>query len=89
MERVVVKQYGRDSILFAAVNPVMTAILVGMLGMKGPLQSDERIALAMEKDAASMARQGYRIVSTREYRMPLFGVTYQKMTYELADPRRD
>ncbi len=75
-----------DSILFAAVNPVMTAIMVGLLGMKDPLRFEARVALAMEKDAVAMAKHGYRIVSSREYEMPLFGITYQRVTYELIDP---
>lgn len=81
--RTVVRQYGRDSILFAALNPLMTAILVGMFGLKGPLRNDERLALAMEKDAVAMAKRGYRIAATRDYESPFFGIVYHMVTYEL------
>lgn len=85
--RIVVRQYGRDSILFAAVNPLMTAILVGMFGLKGPLRNDERLALAMEKDAVAMAKRGYRIAATHDYESPFFGIVYHKVTYELNAPQ--
>jgi chromosome segregation and condensation protein ScpB len=83
-KRLVVKQYGRDSMLFAAVNPVTSAFMIGVLGMKPPVR-EEQLALAMEKDAVAMRQQGYRIASDEEYKLPLFGVTYHKVTYELID----
>jgi hypothetical protein len=85
-ERIVVKEYGRDSILFAAVNPVMSAIMVS-LGLNARMQSEERLALRIERDAVAMRQRGYRIASTHEYRVPLFGVTYRKVTYELIEAR--
>lgn len=85
LRRVVVKEYGRDSILFAAINPLMTSLMVNVLGMKSPSGSADRIALAMENDAVKMAQRGYRIVSTHEYEQPRLGVSYYKVTYELVD----
>ena len=32
-----------------------------------------------------MARQGYRVVASREYGIPLLGTTYYKVTYQLVD----
>ena len=83
--RLVVKEYGRDGILFAAVNPVLSAFMV-RLGLQPPVPSEERIARAVEKDAVAFARRGYRMASTHDYTIPLFGVTYRKVTFELIDP---
>jgi hypothetical protein len=84
-QRIVVREYGRDSMVFAAVNPLMTSLMVNVLGMKNPSGSADRIALAMEKDAVKMAERGYRIVSTHEYEQPRLGISYYKVTYELVD----
>ncbi len=35
-----------------------------------------------------MARHGYRVVASGEYGMPIFGITYYKVTYELVDEPR-
>jgi len=86
--RIVVREYGRDSILFAAVNPLMTFVMVGILGMRDPLRVQDRVALAMEKDAMKMAKKSYRIVSSQEYEAPKLGVVYHKVTYELVDPAK-
>ena len=32
-----------------------------------------------------MARQGYRAVASGEYGIPLLGITYFKVTYQLVD----
>ncbi len=32
-----------------------------------------------------MANQGYRIVSSKEFKMPRLGFPYQRVTYELID----
>jgi hypothetical protein len=32
-----------------------------------------------------MANQGYRIVSSQEFKMPLLSFPYQRVTYELID----
>jgi hypothetical protein len=32
-----------------------------------------------------MARRGYRVASTEEHSMPLFNITYYRVTYELTD----
>jgi hypothetical protein len=85
-KRIVVKEYGRDLILFAAMNPLMSLLMVRVLGRTGRSpQYEARVALAMEQDAVKMAKLGYRIVSTREYEVPRFGIGYQQVTYELVD----
>jgi hypothetical protein len=88
--RIVVKEYGRDFIFIAALNPFMTALLVSMVGMEGLLERRlESQARAMERDAVEMAKRGYRVVSSHEYEAPRFGIAYQKVTYELVDPAED
>jgi len=82
----VVKEYGRDGTLFAAVNPLPSVFMVRVLGLQPPVPSAERIALAMERDAVEMTRRGYRLASSYERTFPLFGVTYRKVTYELIEP---
>ncbi len=84
-KRIVVKQYGRDSMLGLA-SPIASFFLLGGQGVKGELASQARVVEHMEKDAVEMAKQGYRIVSTREYEHPAFGVRYLKVTYELVGP---
>jgi hypothetical protein len=39
----------------------------------------------MERDAQDMASRGYRIVSSQEFKMPLLGFPYWKVTYALID----
>jgi hypothetical protein len=87
-KRIVAKQYGRDSFLGLA-NPIAAFFLLGGQGMKGQLRSQARVVESMEKDAVSMAKQGYRIVSTLEYERPALGIRYLKVTYELVDPPAD
>lgn len=84
-KRTVVKEFGRDSMLFAAVNPLISGFMVGVLRTAPPIR-EERLALAMEKDAVAMRQRGYRVVSDHEYKLPFLGVTYHKVTYELIPP---
>lgn len=83
--KLVVKTYGRDSILFGLVSPFFAALTAGKAGTPSRLESQTR---AMENDANDMARQGYRIVSSREYQLPFLGILYHQVTYELIDPPR-
>jgi len=84
-KRVVVKEYGRDSFL-GLINPIMTFLLLGARGANYRSSYQDRLTQKMEDDAAAMARHGYRIVSSREYARPAFGVSYLKVTYELVEP---
>ena len=78
--RVVVKKYGRGSLLGLLSVPL--ALLMASRGMHG---WQEAAARAMEDDAVAMARQGYRAVASGEYGIPLLGITYFKVTYQLVD----
>jgi hypothetical protein len=78
-ERTIVKVYGPGSFL-GFMNPFMTALMV-RLGFWEARESE--LVGAMERDAEDMASHGYRIVSSQEFRMPLLGFPYRKVTYEL------
>ena len=86
-KRVVVKEYGRDSFL-GLINPIMTFLLLGARGANYRSNYQDRLLQKMERDAAKMARHGYRIVSSREYERPAFGISYLKVTYELVEPTK-
>ena len=81
MDRTVVRTYGRGSVL-GFLSPLL-AYFMAARGMNGWEQSAER---NMERDALAMAQRGYRVVSADQYRMPLFGIAYFKVRYELRDP---
>ncbi len=79
-QRVVVKEYGRNSLFALALWPV--ALLLGRQGMENRQAAQVR---DMERDALAMRKLGYRIVSTQEYTMPLLSISYLRVTYELTD----
>ncbi len=81
--RVVVRSYGRDSLL-GLVNPLL-ALIVRTFGLQLRLRSEDRVLLEMERDQVAMIRQGYRIVASEQFEMPPFGITWYRVTYELAD----
>jgi hypothetical protein len=82
-KRIVVKAYGRGSLLGVLSLPF--SYLMASRGMRGWQESAAR---DMEDDAVEMARHGYRVVASGEYGMPRFGITYYKVTYELVDEPR-
>ena len=82
--RIVVKAYGRDS-LVGLLNPLLT-LVARTFGTQIRLKSEDQVLIEMEQDAVVMIKQGYRIVSSEQYEMPPFGVTWHKVTYELVDP---
>jgi hypothetical protein len=79
-KHIVVKTYGRGGFL-GLLSPLL-AFFMASRGMNGWQQSAIR---EMEEDAVAMARRGYRIVSTQEFGIPLFGIIAYKVTYELVD----
>lgn len=78
--RVVAKTYGRGGFL-GLISPLL-AFFMAARGMNGWQQ---RAARQMEDDAVQMARRGYRVASSDEYTLPLFGIVYYRVTYELTD----
>jgi hypothetical protein len=82
-KRVVVKTYGRGSLLGVLSLPF--AFLMARQGMRGWQESAAR---EMEDDAVAMSKRGYRVGSSEERGMAQFGIVYYRVTYELVDPPR-
>ncbi len=80
--RRVTKLYGLGSLL--AVISLPLAFISSARGGNGWQAKSARDA---ERDAAEMARQGYRIVSAEEHSWPVFGIYYQRVVYELEPGR--
>lgn len=79
----VVRTYGRGSFL-AFLSPLL-AWAMASRGMNG---WEQAAAGEMQKDAFEMEKRGYRVLAADEYSLPLLGVTWFKVTYELqAGPR--
>jgi hypothetical protein len=78
--RTVVRTYGRGSVL-GLISPIL-AFFMASRGMDGWRQSAVR---DMEKDMVAMARRGYRVAATEEREIPPFGISWYRVTYELAD----
>lgn len=86
--RTVVKTYGRDTLLFAW-NPLAAAVM-SSIGMRVGVRSEQQVIELMEKDALEMLGRGYRVVDTREVRVPLVlrpskSTSYYRVTYERSD----
>jgi len=77
---IVVKTYGRGSLLGLLSFPF--AFLMASRGMN---RWQESAARDMEDDAVAMARQGYRVVASGEYAIPLLGIAYYTVTYQLVE----
>ncbi|HEY4753924.1 MAG TPA: hypothetical protein VIH37_11605, partial [Candidatus Limnocylindrales bacterium] len=58
---VVVREYGRDSLLVWA--NLLLAPVFARLGLRIGLQSEERLAARIEADATAMRRRGYLVAS--------------------------
>jgi hypothetical protein len=80
-QRTVVKTYGRWSFL-GLISPLLAMLYVGRLRTEGRLASEDP---AVIHDIAEMARRGYRVVSMEQYELPVFGIDFRKVTYELAE----
>jgi len=78
--RVVVKTYGRGSLLGLLSLPF--ALLMASRGMNGWQESAAR---DMEDDAVTMARRGYRVVASGEHGFPRLGIAYHTVTYQLVE----
>lgn len=73
----IVRRYGMGSLL--AVLSLPMAMIMAARGMDGWQRST---LLAMEKDVIDLQRQGFRVISTDERTVPVFGVAYYVVTYE-------
>jgi len=77
----IVRVYGKAGLLFG----LMTAFLRTMasaVGVTMTPSSEARVIPQAERDAQRMVTQGYRVVSSEWYEMPL-GLGYLKVVYEL------
>lgn len=85
--RVVVREYGRDSLLVWA--NLLLAPLFAALGLRVGLQSDEQLRARIQADATAMRRRGYLVTSTEVRSLPVIGrptsaATWYRVTYERA-----
>jgi hypothetical protein len=66
--RVIVRAYGRDSLLVWA--NLLLAPLFSALGLRVGLQSEERLAARIEADTAEMRGRGYVVASVETFSLP-------------------
>ena len=90
-KRLIVREYGRDSLLVWA--NLLLAPLFAALGLRVGIQSEERLAARIEADAAAMRNRGYLVASTQTFSLPVIGAPRQsaswyRVTFELAAPER-
>lgn len=82
---VVVRQYGRDSMLVWA--NVLLAPLFAALGLRVGLQSEERLAARIEADTAELRKRGYLVASVETFTLPVVGApehpaNWYRVTFE-------
>ena len=85
--RVVVKDYGRDSLLVWA--NLLLAPLFTLLGLRVGLQSEGQIAARIQSDTAAMRKKGYLVSSVQTFTLPGIvapgaAANWYRVTYELA-----
>jgi len=91
-QRVVVRDYGRDSLL--VWGNLLLAPLFAALGMRVGIQSEEQLATRMELDAAEMRKRGYLVASTQTFTLAgIFGRStdahWYRITFERSSPSSD
>ncbi len=65
---VVVREYGRDSLLVWA--NLLLAPLLSALGLRVGLQSEDQLAARIEADTADMRKRGYAVSSIQTFTLP-------------------
>lgn len=85
---VVVREYGRDSLLVCA--NLLIAPLFGALGFRIGLRSEDRLAATMQAEAAAMRKKGYAVAVVETRSLPVLGsrseATWYRVTYERIAP---
>ena len=76
--------YGKAGLLAGLVGPAF-AIFMNSAGT--PISTEARVVEGAERDAQRMVNDGYRVVSSEWYQLPL-GLGYQKVIYEPATAAR-
>ena len=89
-ERVVVREYGRDSLL-VWVN-LLLAPLLATSGRRVGLQSEEQVAARIQADTDAMRKSGYLVSSVETFALPVMGpsgatASWYRVTFELAATR--
>ncbi len=87
--RVIVREYGRDSMLVWA--NLLLAPLFTALGLRVGIQSEEQLAARIEADTADMRKRGYLVSSVETFTLPgLAGRTtdahWYRITFEQTAP---
>ncbi len=88
---IVVREYGRDSLLVWA--NLLLGWLFAALGLRVGVQSEEQLQARIEEDAAAMRKKGYLVTSTQMFSLPVIGAprttaTWYRVTFELGSPAR-
>jgi hypothetical protein len=86
--RVVVREYGRDSLL--VWSNLLLGGLFAALGLRIGIQSEEQLAERIEADAAAMRERGYLVASIQTFSLPVIGAhqtaNWYRVTFELSSP---
>jgi hypothetical protein len=86
--RVVVREYGRDSLL--VWSNLLLGWLFAALGMRIGIQSEEQLAERIEADAAAMRERGYLVASIQTFSLPMISAhqtaNWYRVTFELSSP---
>ena len=89
--RVIVREYGRDSLLVWA--NLLLAPLFAALGLRVGIQTEAQIAAMIEADAAEMRKRGSLVASVQTFSLPVLGARRQtanwyRVTFESSAPPR-
>lgn len=87
---IIVREYGRDSLLVWA--NLLLAPLFTALGLRVGIQSEERLAARIEADTAAMRKKGYLVASSQTFSLPVLGAPrgaarWYRVTFELVSPK--
>ena len=88
-KRVIVHEYGRDSLL--VWGNLLLAPLFAALGLRVGIQSEEQLAARIEADTTAMRGRGYLVASVQTFSLPVIGARRQtanwyRVTFELSGP---
>lgn len=76
-----VRIYGKGNVLFALANPLLTAF-ARTVGGEPAFTLEERVLLQAERDGQRLANEGYRVVGSQWYEVPILHVMYLRVVYE-------
>lgn len=83
----IVKIYGTKSVLFGLLNPLMTSLMTSR-GVPAPIEPQARVLEDAERDGQRLANEGYRVVRSDWYELPLLRIPSLRVTYELESRPR-